>query len=57
LQKPNKPVDSTPAVEPGYEPPAVAWEEWLDVKATLVMACAKVNPLAGPPCNAGVAMS
>ena len=40
-----------------YEKPAVLWEEWLDVKASLVMACAKVNPIAGPPCDAGQAAS
>ena len=45
------------ANEEPYAAPAVIWEEWLDVKATLVMACAKVNPLAGPPCDQGVALS
>jgi hypothetical protein len=57
LQSADKPGAQTADDEPAYAPPAIAWEEWLDVKATLVMACAKVNPLAGPPCDQGVAMS
>ena len=57
MQSADKPVETTADAEPAYAPPAVVWEEWLDVKATLVMACAKVNPLAGPPCDQGVAMS
>jgi hypothetical protein len=48
------PKGNTPETDDdAYVAPAVAWEEWLDVKATLVMACAKVNPISQAPCAQG----
>jgi hypothetical protein len=40
-----------------YESPTVLWEEWLDVNATLALACAKADPLTDPQCSQGVAAS
>ncbi len=36
--------------EPAYEAPAIVWEERLDTRSNLAMACGKVQPIQGEPC-------
>jgi hypothetical protein len=43
----------SPKATAPYEKPAIAWEESLDVRATLAAACAKVDPGIDPLCGAG----
>jgi hypothetical protein len=47
----SRPKNAGPAA--CYEPPAIAWEEAIDVRATLVAACLKIST--DEPCDTSTA--
>lgn len=57
----NKNSGDDDGVEPrgteAWGPPAIAWEEDLDVRADLALACGKSYPGQLPTCNAGTLSS